>query len=190
MPIAECLDLESGLETGELRGNPWAIPSRLQWFAIQVRSRQEARVAQQLGDRGLPCFLPARKVRRLWSDRIREKNEPIFPGYLFCRFDFSNRHSILTTPRVIQIVEYDRRPVPVDEIEIRALQTLMASGFGNQTCSYLEIGDRVRIESGPLRGLEGIMTDARNGLRLVISVSLLRRSVAVEIDSALVGRLQ
>jgi transcription antitermination factor NusG len=106
---------------------------------------------------------------------------------LFCRFNQHDRLPILKTPGVVQIVGFNRIPAVVDETEISALQTLMATGVANQPCPFLEIGDKVRIESGPLRGLEGILMDFKGHHRLVLSVTLLQRSVAVEIDSALVA---
>ncbi len=111
---------------------------------------------------------------------------PLFPGYLFCRFDPQHRLPILKTPGVIQIVGYNRIPTPIDEIEIKAIQTLVASGLQTQPWPFLAVGERVRIESGSLRGLDGIVVKMKENHRLVVSITLLRRSVAVEIDSALV----
>lgn len=188
MLIAE--QLETGLVPSRFDEGALGTAIDTQWYAVQVRSRQEVQVAQQFNGKGYEHFLPMRKRRKVWSDRIRESDEPIFPGYLFCRFDPLYRLPILTTPNVIQIVGYNRKPVAVDESEIRALQTLIASGVANQTCPFLEVGDRVRIESGALRGLEGILVDTRSRRRLILSVSILQRSVAVEIDSELVTRFQ
>jgi transcription antitermination factor NusG len=84
---------------------------------------------------------------------------------------------------LVQIVGYNRQPISVDEAEITAIQTLVASGVPNQACSFVGVGDRVRIQSGPLRGLEGILVESRGRHKFVLSVSLLQRSVAVEIDS-------
>src|SRR5277367_1250315 len=156
------------------------------WFALQVRTRQEASVAQQLNGQGYERFLPLYKLRKRWSDRIKEVNSPLFPGYLFCRFNPQDRLPILKTPGVIQIVGFNNGPAAVDEAEIRSLQTLVAAGVPHQPWPFLAAGDRVRIESGPLLGLEGILTEVRRSHRLVLSVTLLQRSVAVEIDSALV----
>jgi len=157
------------------------------WFALQVRVRHELSVADYLGGLGYEWFLPLYRSKKRWSDRIKEVKSPLFPGYLFCRFNQHDRLPILKTPGVVQIVGFNRIPAVVDEIEISALQTLMASGVANQPCPFLEIGDKVRIESGPLRGLEGILMDFKGHHRLVLSVTLLQRSVAVEIDSALVA---
>jgi transcription antitermination factor NusG len=156
------------------------------WFALQVRSRHESCVADYLNGQGYEWFLPLYKSRKRWSDRIKEVESPLFPGYLFCRFNQHDRLPILKTPGVIQIVGFNRVPAVVEESEISALQTLMAAGVPNHPCAFLELGDKVRIESGPLRGLEGILMDFKGHHRLVLSVTLLQRSVAVEIDSALV----
>jgi transcription antitermination factor NusG len=157
------------------------------WFALQVRTRQEASVAQQLNGQGYERFLPLYKLRKRWSDRIKEVNSPLFPGYLFCRFNPQDRLPILKTPGVIQIVGFNNGPAAVDEAEINSIQTLVAAGVPHQPWPFLAAGDRVRIESGPLLGLEGILIDVKRSHRLVLSVTLLQRSVAVEIDSALVA---
>jgi transcription antitermination factor NusG len=165
------------------------LTSQFPWFALQVRTRNEAGVAEQLGGQGYDRFLPLYKVRKRWSDRIKEVNAPLFPGYLFCRFNPQDRLPILKTPGVMQIVGFKNGPVAVDESEIRALQTVVAAGAPQQPWPFLTAGDRVRIESGPLLGLEGILTEVRSSHRLVLSVTLLQRSVAVEIDSALVAAI-
>ena len=154
------------------------------WFALQVRTRHEAAVADQLSGQGYDRFLPLYKVRKRWSDRIKEVDAPLFPGYLFCRFNPHDRLPILKTPGVIQIVGFQSGPAAVDESEIRSIQSLVAAGVPHQPWPFLAAGDRVRIESGPLLGLEGILTEVRSSYRFVLSVTLLQRSVAVEIDSA------
>jgi transcription antitermination factor NusG len=159
-------------------------PDLFPWFALQVRTRYEAGVADQLSRQGYDRFLPLYKLRKRWSDRIKEVDAPLFPGYLFCRFNPQDRLPILKTPGVIQIVGFKTGPAVVDEAEIRSIQTLVAAGVPNQPWPFLAAGDRVRIESGPLLGLEGILTEVRRSYRLVLSVTLLQRSVAVEIDSA------
>jgi transcription antitermination factor NusG len=162
---------------------------RLPWFALQVRARQEAGVGQQLQGQGYERFLPFYKLRKRWSDRIKEIEAPLFPGYLFCRFNPHDRLPILKTPGVIQVVSFNNIPAAVDENEILSIQRLVASGVQHQPCPYLAVGDRVRISAGPLLGLEGLLTDIKGSHRLVLSVSLLQRSVAVEIDSAFITPL-
>jgi transcription termination/antitermination protein NusG len=153
------------------------------WFALQVRMRHETLVTDHLTGKGYEWFLPMYKCRKRWSDRVKETELPLFPGYLFCRFNPQNRLPILKTPGVTQIVGYNHTPVAVDENEIEAVRALVTSGVPNFPCAYLEVGSRVRIESGALRGIEGILTELKGKRRLVLSVTLLQRSVAVEIDS-------
>jgi transcription antitermination factor NusG len=121
---------------------------------------------------------------------VKEVEAPLFPGYLFCRLNPQDRLPILKTPGVIQVVGSNRTPTAVDEQEIQAIQAMVASGIPNQPWPFLATGDRVRIESGPLSGLEGILIEFKGNHRLVLSVTLLQRSVAVEIDSAFVASLR
>lgn len=161
-------------------------PGLLPWFAVQVRTKHELAIADCLRAKGYEHFLPLYKCRRTWSDRIKEVQLPLFPGYLFCRFDPHARLPILKTPGVVQVVGNGRTPTPVDDLEVAALQTLVASGLPNQPWPFLQTGDRVQIQAGPLRGLEGLLVAFKGNCHLVLSVSLLQRSVAVEIDSAFV----
>jgi transcription antitermination factor NusG len=173
-------------------------PRGFSWFALQVRTRYEASVASFLEGSGYELFPPLHTCRKRWSDRIKKVETPLFPGYLFCRFDPHDRLPILKTPGVIQIAGYNRCPVAVEEPEIVAIQALMASGLPNQPWPFFGVGDRVRIEAGPLRGHEGTLVEFKGSHRLVLSITLLQRAVAVEIDSAfveflrppLVGRLE
>lgn len=159
------------------------IALRYPWFALQIRMRHEMSVADHLQGKGYEWFLPMYKARRRWSDRVKEVDSPLFPGYLFCRFNPHDRLPILKTPGVTQVVGYNHVPVPVDEDEIEAIRRLVASGLPNFPCAFLQVGSKVRIEAGALRGLEGILTELKGKRRLVLSITLLQRSVAVEIDS-------
>jgi transcription antitermination factor NusG len=159
-------------------------PSPVSWYALQVRGRQEFNISENLGSNGYEWFLPLYKSSKRWSDRIKQVDSPLFPGYVFCRFNPMDRLPILKIPGVIQIVGFNRQLVAVDEDEIRAIQALVASGIPNHPCPYLEVGDKVQIESGPLRGLEGLLVEFQGNHQLVLSVTLLQRSVAVKIDSA------
>ena len=164
--------------------------TKFPWFALQVRARHEMGVAEYLKGKGYESFLPLYTSRRRWSDRIKEVKAPLFPGYLFCRFNPHDRLPILKTPGVTQIVGYNHVPIPVDEAEIDGIRTLVASGVPNQPCPFMEVGNRVRIESGVLRGLEGVLLEFKGKRRLVLSITLLQRSVAVEVDSEVVSVLR
>ncbi|PYV33009.1 MAG: NusG-like protein [Acidobacteria bacterium] len=164
-------------------------PAERSWFALRVRSRHERIVASALCDKGNEVFLPLYRCERRWSDRIKELELPLFPGYLFCRFDILNRLPILVTPGILHIVGIGRVPYPVDEAELEALKTIVISRLGVEPWPLLEVGQRVRIESGPLAGVEGILVVKKTPLRLVVSVTLLQRSVAVEIDHGWVTQI-
>src|SRR5436189_3666179 len=157
------------------------------WFAIQVKSTHEKRVTSLLLYQKYECFLPFYTSRRRWSDRIKRVELPLFPGYVFARFTSAGRIPILKTPSVISIVGIGPVPTPVDECEIAALQRAVASGFGLSPHPFLQIGQRVRINGGSLDGLEGLIADVRKQDRLILSVTMLQRSVAVDVDSAWVS---
>jgi len=158
-------------------------PDRLSWYALQIQSRLASVASATLRGKGYEEFLPLYRSRRRWSDRIKTLDLPLFPGYLFCRFDVRDRlMPILTTPGVISIVGTGKTPVPIDEEEIEAIRAILRSGVALQPWPFLSVGLKVYIEGGPLRGLEGIITNTDKVCRLIVSVSLLQRSVAVEID--------
>jgi transcription antitermination factor NusG len=160
------------------------LESKAAWYALQVRSRKESYVASQIQGQGFECLLPTYKSIRKWSDRMKELEQPLFPGYLFCRFDFQNRRPVVTTPGVLQIVGFGRTAIPVSEEEIQALQLAVASGIPKQPWPYLEVGQRVRVNYGTLTGLEGILVTLKGNHRVVLSVALLQRSVAMEVEAS------
>ena len=157
------------------------------WFALMVRSNREKTASLLLENVGYECFLPTSKYTRRWSDRMKEVEVPLFPGYLFCRMNPHDRLPVLMTPGVIQIVGVGTTPIPVEEEEIAAIQRVGKSGLSTMPWPYLEVGEAVRIEDGPLRGMNGIIVKIKSGLKLVLSVSLLQRSVAVEVDRSWVS---
>jgi transcription antitermination factor NusG len=159
----------------------------LDWFAVRVRARYENVVARCLKAKGYECFLPTYWSKRRWSDRVKELELPLFPGYFFCRFHLEDRLPVLKTPSLISIVGIAQNPIPVDEAEIEAVRTLVNSGLRHQPWPYVSIGQKVRIEYGALRGLEGILQSFKGRHRIVVSVTLLQRSVAAEIDSSWVS---
>jgi transcriptional antiterminator RfaH len=152
------------------------------WFAILARTGREKNATLLLENASYECYLPVSKSKRPWSDRMKEIEIPLFPGYLFCRMNPHNRLPVLMTPGVIQIVGVGKTPIPVEDEEIAAIQRVGRSGLPTVPWPYLEVGHTVRIEEGPLQGLSGLVVKIKSGLKLVLSVSLLQRSVAVEID--------
>lgn len=153
------------------------------WFAVRVRPKSETRASSELSARGFEAFLPTQHVRRRWSDRVKTMDVPVFPGYLFCRFQPEERVNVLDVPAVIQILGIGATPIPVIDAEIEALQTMVATQLMLRPWPYLHSGERVRIGHGPLAGVDGIVTKAEDGnSRIVVSVTLLQRSVATEIE--------
>lgn len=159
-------------------------PHGAAWYALQVRTTHEKRVAQLLDQKGYERFLPLYRVRRRWSDRIKEVDQPLFPGYLFCRFASDARVGILKTDGVARVVGVGGVPMPIDEHEILAIQQATGSGLDVRPHAYFTTGQRVRIASGPFEGIEGLVIDVRKNYRLLLAVNVLQRAVSVEIDSA------
>ncbi len=152
------------------------------WYAIRVRSNFERATATALRERQYTEFLPTYRVRRRWSDRTKEIECPLFPGYLFARFNPQYLTPILGIPGVVNVVGCGKTPAPVDEAEIRAIQEIITSHLPVEPWPHLQVGQRVLIEHGPLTGAEGFLLQVKKQYRLVVSLTLLQRSVAVDID--------
>lgn len=157
------------------------------WYALYVRVRHERVVGVQLAGRGLEAFLPFYLSRRKWADRYVSLEMPLFPGYVFCRFSSEQRTSVLDTSGVVRIVGFGRQAIPVDDEEINAIQRAIAAGLDCEPVPYAEVGRAVRIQSGPLAGVDGVLRNIKDTHRLVLSITLLNRSVSVEVDAADVG---
>ena len=152
------------------------------WYALKVRPRFERSVVTHLQSRGYDPFLPCYAVKRQWSDRVKSIELPLFPGYVFCQFDITARFPIVTTPGVSFVVGIGRVPEPIAQTEIESIRSVIASGLHYEPYPYLTLGQLVQVERGALTGLVGLITDLKNGSRLIISINLLKRSVSTEID--------
>jgi transcription antitermination factor NusG len=157
------------------------------WYALTVKPNHERAAAQTLEFKGLLSFLPLYRARRRWSDRVKELELPLFAGYVFCRFAGAERARVLATPGVSSVVGFGNKPAPVAEEEIDAVRTMVASGLPVGPWPFLRAGERVRIEAGPLCGLEGILIQVKDVWRVVVSVEILQRSVAAEVDRDVVS---
>lgn len=153
-----------------------------QWFAVSVKTRRESFISEVIGEKGFEGFAPTYVSRRRWSDRLKSVELPLFPGYVFCRIDVTHRMPILTIPGVFQFVGVGKTPFPIESREIGAIREVAESGYGTEPWPYLKLGQRVRLEEGPLAGLEGVFVESGRQSRIVVSVDLLMRSVAVTID--------
>jgi transcription antitermination factor NusG len=152
------------------------------WYALTVKPQHEKAAAHVLRSKGLEEFVPLYRTRHRWSDRFKEVELPLFPGYVFCRFAVPQRTTVLTTPSVRSIVGFGKTPAPVAEEEIQAVQAMVSSGLPVGPWPFLKVGQRVCIKQGPLCGLEGILVQLKDAWRVVVNVHLLQRSVAAEID--------
>jgi transcription antitermination factor NusG len=149
------------------------------WYAIRVKSNRERVTADALRGKDLEVLLPAHRDSRPGKPAVEI---PLFPGYLFCRFDVHVRLPVLTVPGVVHIVGLRKVPLPIDPIEIAGVQALIQSPFRVMPFPYPPVGRRVEIQEGPLRGVEGVVLAHKGEDKMVVSVTLLQRSLAVALD--------
>ncbi len=152
------------------------------WYALRVRSRHEKSVAAQLECKQYDVFLPLYKARRKWVDRWKALSLPLFPGYVFCRFNPGYRSGVLATGGVIGVVRVGSELAPLESSEIDAIRRVASSPLTVEPYPSLVRGQRVTVMAGPLKGVTGTLLEIRKSVRLVISVELLCRSVLVEIE--------
>lgn len=158
--------------------------SEPRWYAVYTCANHEKRVAAQLGEREVEHFLPLYRSVRRWKDRRVELELPLFPGYVFARVAFRERLRVLQIPSVAQVVGFGGRPAALPDEQIEALRTGLGNSLAAEPHPYLTAGRRVRVLRGPLAGLEGAVVRRKKRVRFVISVDLIQRAVAVEVDEA------
>ena len=169
------------LATHTIIATPTA-PAGANWYALYTAPRHEKRVADQISQRGIDCFLPLYRSVRRWKDRRKELALALFPGYVFVQMELQNRLRVLQLPGAVRLVTFNGQPAVLPEQEIENLRARL-SGAGNvEPHPYLSVGRRVRVCSGPLQGLEGIIVRSKDRCRVVLSIHLIMRSVAVEVD--------
>ncbi len=154
------------------------------WYAAYTSANHEKRVAEQLGVRSVEHFVPLYESVRRWKDRKVRLQLPLFPGYVFVRLALHDRLCVLQVPGVARLVGFNGLPCPLSDSEIEALKAGLASGVRAEPHPYLTVGRRVRMKAGSLAGLEGILVRRKNRTRFVISLDLIQKSVAVEVDAS------
>lgn len=193
-PVSEGAKLQLGAEKSRMTSPttsspalPVAAPEKPRpenWYALYTCPRHEKHVAEQIERRSFSCFLPLYRSLRRWKDRRKELELALFPGYVFVRMNLENRLQVLQLPGVVRLVSFNGQPaaLPVDQIE--ELQGRLSGVVRAEPHPYLRAGRKVRVRSGPMQGLEGIIVRRKDGCRLIFSIDLIMRSVAVEVDEA------
>jgi transcription antitermination factor NusG len=161
----------------------------LRWYAVYTYPRHEKSVAEQLESKTIEAFLPTFTTESRWKDRRVRIQTPVFPGYVFARISPSQRSKILNAPGVIRILSFNGIPAPVDDSEIEAVKLCLERDATLKPYPFLEVGDRVRVRSGVLEGLEGLISRCKNERRLIVPITLINQSVAIEVDAQLLEPL-
>lgn len=159
-------------------------PGSPEWFVAYTNSNYEKCVAAQLEQRSVEHFLPLYESVRRRKDRRVRLQLPLFPGYVFVRFDMRDRLRVLQIPGVARLVGFNGLPCPVPDSDVEALQMCMSRNVNLEPYKFVQVGRRVRIGAGPLEGLEGIVIRKKNRLRFIISLSLIHGSAAVTVDAS------
>jgi transcription antitermination factor NusG len=152
------------------------------WYALYTAPRHEKRVADQINRQGIDCFLPLYRSMRRWKDRRKELELVLFPGYVFVRMALQHRLRVLQLPGAVRLVTFNGQPTCLPDAEIENLRNHLSRAGDIEPHPYLSAGRHVRVRSGPLTGLEGIILRTKDRCRIVLSIHLIMRSVAVEVD--------
>ncbi len=174
----------SNCENGQPLGMPPQIEVDSQWYAAHTCSRHEKRVVSQLVEKHIDCFLPVYQSIHRWRDRYQEVELPLFPGYVFVRINLKDRLRVLQSAGVVRFVSFNGTPAPLDAAEIENLRNSLLNGMRAEPHPYLAAGRRVRVIRGALAGMEGVVQRRKDKFRIVISVDLIMRSLAAEVNAA------
>ncbi len=151
------------------------------WFALHVRAKSEPLVSSVLRRKGFQTFSPVYLERRKYSDRIKQVETALFPGYVFCRFAPADPLPIITTPAVHRILTVGNKPAPVSAGELDGIRRAADAGLASPA-PYLTAGQKVRVDFGPMAGVEGLVVSLKGDHRLILNVETLHRAVAVHVD--------
>lgn len=160
------------------------------WFAFRVKPQHEKAVLHALRMRGMEPYLPLYRTKRRWSDRVKEVELPLFGGYLFCRMEMSERALVLSVPGVRAVVGFGSVPAVIPDAQIQVVRQIETAGLALMPWPFLEAGQRVQIQGGPLHGMEGTLAESPESWKVVVNVELLHRGVGVEVERDQVVPLQ
>jgi transcription antitermination factor NusG len=161
-----------------------------QWYAIYTRASHEKRVAAELDARTVEHFLPLYSSVRRWKDRRVTLDLPLFPGYLFVRIALCERLRVVQIPSVVRLVGFNGLPTALPDVDMEIMRSGLSERLRAEPHPFLTVGRHVRIVSGPLAGFEGILRRKKNNFRFVVSIELIHRAFAVDVDAADVQPLQ
>ncbi|HEY4740052.1 MAG: UpxY family transcription antiterminator [Candidatus Acidiferrales bacterium] len=176
------------LSTSDLVPPSLLTPPSQAWHALYTRHQHEKVVDRILRNKGFETFLPLCATLSQWKDRAKLVHQPLFPCYVFVRAEKSQWMNILVTPGVQMIVPCGDAPAVVPEEEIRAVHRLLQNSEFVEPHPFLKFGDRVRVRSGPLVGVEGFLVRKKNLYRLVVCIEILGKAASIEIDAVLIER--
>jgi transcription antitermination factor NusG len=176
------MEIESNLQAVSHQIGPASLAESFPWYGIRTLSNHERVTATALQGKGYESYLPLYSRHRRRADVVAKSEHPLFAGYVFCRFDVKKRLPILMTTGVISVVGFGREPAPIPDEEIEAIKAVLRSGFAAEPCPYLKEGRPVRVTNGSLEGVEGILVKKKSQFRMVVSVTMLQRSISIEID--------
>jgi transcription antitermination factor NusG len=156
--------------------------SQARWYAAYTCANHEKRVAAELGARDVEHFLPLYSSMRRWKDRRVQLELPLFPGYVFVRFALCNRLRVVQIPSLVRLVGFGELPTALPDTEMEIMRSGLSQNLRAKPHPFLSVGRRVRITGGPFAGLEGVLRRKKNNLWVVVSLELIHRSVAVDVD--------
>lgn len=159
------------------------------WYALYTRHQHEKMVADLLSKKDFNVFLPQYETTHRWKDRLKKLCLPLFPSYVFVKGGLDRQLQIMTTPGVYSIVANAGRAAAIPEEQIDAVKRMVDGSLRVEPHPFLKCGDHVRVKTGPLQGIEGVLVRKKNLTRLVLSIEMLMKSVAVEIDAWMVERI-
>lgn len=164
------------------------------WFACRTRARAEKQVARLLDERGIECYLPLVDRERQWADRTKVVAFPLFPGYVFARFELTALHDVITTPGVVTVLRPNGYPTPVRDDEVEAIRALVRganeTGSPPEPADYLEPGDPVVVTDRPFEGMRGVLIEHRGGARVAVRIDALRQAASVALDRSVLEAVE
>jgi len=159
------------------------------WFAIYTRPKFEKKIDSELKKKGISSYLPLHTVCKVWSDRIKKIQEPLFPSYVFVYGNSVERYRALQTTGAVRMVSFNGQPVRIPSEQIDGIKKVLEHGYNPEPFQYFAVGDEVEVLYGPLKGLRGLFVEDRGKGRLAISIHGIQQSFAIEVERNKVKRI-